>query len=283
MSKEENKETPKLTNEKLLAIVKEVEGTDNVELVTSNTKSATSAGENYSSTVLCIDIEAKVNGDTKEYHWIAKIPPSDPARIPFNRGLKMEEKEISFYKELIPALKNYIKEKGVDIDLNFPNCWYTEFHEDPLKGSIIIMDNMVSRGYTDAVEKKKGLGLDYACMAIAELARLHAASYAYFKSHPGGFSEAIQKHRLVSTDYAFGEPSEDFKKIISNFDVQGKNAAKDLIEAVQEPGQDLLGAFERWTTEVNPTDLQTELFACKFDTFKVLCHGDPWFNNMLFE
>ena len=52
----------------------------------------------------------KVKGETKNYHWMIKLPPGDPARVPLHKAIKAEEKEIGFYDELLSAYKKLISD-----------------------------------------------------------------------------------------------------------------------------------------------------------------------------
>ena len=272
-----------LTKGKVLSILKKVTETDNVDIVDFTVKPGTEAGDNYSSEMTAVDIKAKVNGMEKDFHWMVKVAMNTPDNLVFIRGLRMEETEVNFYKDIIPAWKKLIKERNADIKIGFANCLYTEFHEDPLKGSLIVMENMQGRGFRDAVDKKKGLNLAYVKLVMEELAKLHALAYVQFKSYPGGISEGIEKYKVVATDYAYGEPDPEFIKVKDNFAGESKKNIANVLEAVQVFGQDFAGAYQRFDEEHCTEEYISELVRCKYDTFKTLCHGDLWFNNMLFR
>ena len=60
------------------------------------------AGENYTSSVLRVDITARIGNQTQqEFNWFAKIPGDDIDKRVIFRDMKMEEKEILMYKEVI--------------------------------------------------------------------------------------------------------------------------------------------------------------------------------------
>ena len=115
-----------LTESKILEILKKVTGDKNVEIIELCVKAGIDKGENYSSDFLACDVTAKISGKLNEFHWVAKLPPE--GRMVVHRGTHMEDKEIMMYSDVLPNLKNFLKDK--DIQLHFVTSPYSEFHED---------------------------------------------------------------------------------------------------------------------------------------------------------
>ena len=64
-----------LSEAKLLHILKTHESTEDVVLTSTSKKAGTEVGDNYSGELVRVDLKAKVRGEEREYHWMAKLPP----------------------------------------------------------------------------------------------------------------------------------------------------------------------------------------------------------------
>ena len=127
---------------------------------------------------LRVDFKAMVSGVEKVYHWIGKFPPDSPEQKEFHSGTKMAEKETRAYSELIPDLKKFISDFGLEteIQLNFPPCLYAELEKYEY---YFFRENMKDCGYKEEVNKKLGLDVVHIKLALDELAKLHSISHAY--------------------------------------------------------------------------------------------------------
>ncbi len=127
---------------------------------------------------LRVDSKAVVNGTEKEFHWIGKFPPDSADQKDFHSGTNMGEKETRAYAEFIPDLQKFIKDMGLetDIQLNFPPCLYAELEKDEF---YFFLENMKECGYKEEVNKKLGLDVDHVKLGLDELAKLHSSSHAY--------------------------------------------------------------------------------------------------------
>ena len=67
--------------------------------------------QNVASNMIKIDILADVRFLQKSYHWLVKIPNQDPNRTSFQRAMRTEEKEITFYANLLPEIKKFIAQQ----------------------------------------------------------------------------------------------------------------------------------------------------------------------------
>ena len=91
---------------------------------------------------------------------------------------KFEDNLIIPLTELFPALNQFIKESGLenDIEINFPPCPYAELEEDNF---YFFMENMKEDGYSEEVDKKLGIDAAHIKVVLDELAKFHATSHAY--------------------------------------------------------------------------------------------------------
>ena len=132
------------------------------------------------------------------------------------------------------------------------------------------------------MDKKKGLGASYTLLAMEEMAKFHALGYAYAHSFKGGVEEALQAQEVLATDYFCAKPDPEFKKIMNSFTDTNMSQMLMLIESFQEPGQDFVGQFKKFHEKNGVFTLRDKLFLPNENGFNTFCHGDTWFNNMLF-
>lgn len=117
------------------------------------------------------------------------------------------------------------------------------------------------------VNRKTGLDVNHLKVVMKSLAKLHAASAVL----PSG---TFTNHRQPNI-------SEYFKVFHPLFVNCVKSLADKLSSEKFEGAEKLaikLNGFER-----NMIDKSSEAFMLQADDFGVLCHGDLWLNNLLFE
>ena len=88
------------------------------------------------------------------------------------REIQVEKKETQFYSEVLPKWVDRADKAGIEV--HFCQAPYTEFTEE---GSMIIMENLTKSGYSDAVNKTKGLNMEYVKAVMEELAKFHALGF----------------------------------------------------------------------------------------------------------
>ncbi len=270
-------EHPFLTKEKVLDILQKAEGTKDVVITKYCCSPGTKPGENYSGELVKCDLVARISGTEKAYHWMVKLQLLDNA---FGEEVHLEEKEIYCYDYVLKKWNSMAEEKGASFRLNDIKSPYSEFHGDGGgKRSILVMENMKHLGYEDVADKKKGLSLAHAKLVLEEIARFHALGYVWVKSHPGGIKGGRAANKIFLTDFVFAEPPQDVYNMMKS--TTDKFLA--TVKLVQEPGQNLDKIFEKFMSKVDPFAYFTKLSATNNDLFNVVCHGDLWFNNVLFK
>ncbi len=266
-----------ITRDKLQAILREIEQTETVSILDYSAKPGTETGDNYSGELVECDFTAKVNGVVREYHWMLKLT-LEVATL--TKGTHVEEKEIIFYKDLLPKWNGLAKEKGLSFKINNFLAPYTEFNtDDSGKRSILAMENLQYQGYKDAPNKKKGLTLAHAMLALEEVARFHALGYNYIKSYPGGIEEGLEQNRTFTTDYIIAESKPGPLNVRDASPIW----IRSILKFVEDSGQDLSGIFWKSHEKNNVAQKFKTAFSPNHKGFNVLCHGDLWFNNMLFR
>ena len=280
-----------LTAEKLREILAttEKQKTEDIFILERKIEPGADKGTNFSGEVAAIKITAKICDQMKKYHWFAKLPVDDPTSVAITTATQSEHKEIRFYNHMIPALKQFIADRN--IELNVAPFVYSELYEDQTgnknkkKPNILILENLITADgcYRDPVNKMNGLSLDYTKVALDEIAKLHAVSYAYAKSLPGGVSNAGENLGNLARDFIYTDPCQFLKDLQLHDQPENLAGMRNVLKVCQGPGQDLVGILNHFH-ELN--DIFESRNACyKTDPsgFNVLCHGDPWFNNMLFQ
>ncbi len=273
-----------LTRAKLAHIVKVSQGAESVELLEASLKSLSSMGKNYSGDIVFADLKARVDGSSQNFSWAIKLPPlGSKDRMPIHREFMVERKEIAFYTEILPAWKKLIEEREAGFAITCYDAPYTEFNDDMEKGSLVVMQNLQPRGFEDARDKKHGLDMHHARLALAELAKFHALGYAHLKSYSGGVEEGLKCNELFVTDYLFINPSPTGKAVMQSVNSSMITSMQNLLSSVQEPGQDFVGAFMKAHEKEDVFTFRTKLYRPDTDGFKTVCHGDTHLNNLLFK
>ncbi len=266
-----------LTKQKLHSILQETEGTDAITILQYSAKPGTEVGDNYSGELVKLDFRAQVGESKKEYHWMVKLTSVASTLL---RGTHAEEKEIMFYRDLLLKWNEMAQEKGAKFRLNNYLAPYTEFNpDDSGKRSILAMENLQYYGYEDAPHKKLGLSLDHVKLALEEVAHFHALGYHYIKSYPGGINEGLEKNRTFITDYIVASAAPG----PLNFRNASPGRIRSTLKFIEESGQDLSEIFWKSHEKDDITKRFKEAFSPNADGFNVLCHGDLWFNNLLFR
>ncbi len=146
------------------------------------------------------------------------------------------------------------------------------------------MQNLRHLGYDDVIDKTKGLPLEYARLALEELAKFHALSRAYMRGHPGGMEEGIKANKDFVTDLIFVNPNERTREMWRPMPKNIRDLTEAVASVVRDPGaKDWLDMLDRFDREEGILSRRDSCFAPKEGGFNVICHGDFWFNNMIFK
>lgn len=74
----------------------------------------TAPGENYGSIMLSVDIKIETLQGEEDVHVVAKmVPPNDTVQEIFNTSVTFRN-EIAFYKNIVPTLREFQRENGVE-------------------------------------------------------------------------------------------------------------------------------------------------------------------------
>eukprot|EP00095_Tigriopus_kingsejongensis_P007654 maker-scaffold116_size340332-snap-gene-1.11 protein:Tk07654 transcript:maker-scaffold116_size340332-snap-gene-1.11-mRNA-1 annotation:"GH19368" len=279
-----------LTRAKLTSILEHIHPDSSVTIRDWDVCAGTEKGQNFCADLQACTVTAEVNGVTKDYHWMIKLPLDDPNRIAVNRASHMEEKEIKFLSHLVPNLKDFIAQRQTEIDLAFCRAPYTEYPDevDPeqcQKGSMLVMEHLGHFGFRDCPTRRSGFDLAHVKLILGAVAKMHAVSHAYFKDkYNGDLKSMIQREELYCRDFFSTNPDEVMVGVTEFLRKVMYVSWANSLEKAQKPGQDLPASMKRSMAQDGDFfERRGRLFTPTEGEFNVLNHGDMWFNNMLFK
>jgi hypothetical protein len=91
------------------------------------------------------------------------------------------------------------------------------------------MENLKISGYT-MVDKKKGLDIEHVKMLLDQLSRLHAVSYHFVQTYPGGLENLRKDYDLFFDQGWMSSPNPDMQKQFEDMMTQMYGVATDIIE-----------------------------------------------------
>jgi len=272
---------PAVTEERILRAVKSHERSNNVSIVKLEDASGNVKGEGFMSALVILKVEAIVDGQTKTYSWVIKSMPREVNKAMMSIKLRADEREVNFFGDLLPALKDFLSSKGLpDLLPNFCSVPYSAWTEDD---KVLIMQNLKDEGWRDAINKKEGLDIEHVRAAIKWMATYHAITYAFLEEYEGGLEKAEKDFQIFF--YKFNDLL-DWEKEIEPFRDIGNNSQRAMFKRFEQknPG----GNYETFLEDLIEKHLDMGTAAMKVRDhqkykLKTICHGDPWFNNMMFK
>lgn len=207
---------------------------------------------------------------------MCKLLPNDEDHNKKYDSFELFRREVLVYQKFLPELKKIQLEHGLSYrDLegfwSYPKSYYSEFNEESPEKSLILMEDLT---VDDFITKDmfKPADLQHAKRIFIELGKLHAISFALKTKKPKVFEQFKGLKdlmcRLMTTE--------------SMKDLAPRNIqlASDLFvgEEEQEIKEKVLSLKDDlWQQVAVNLDGQT------VDAFGVVCHGDCWINNVMFN
>jgi len=271
---------PPVTKGRILKAVKSWEATEDAEVEEIVEKEGNAKGEGFMSSLAFITVKAKVKGEDKTYEWVVKSTPREANRANLSENMASDEREVGFYSTLMPMLKKYLEGKGLESLLPMTSAIpYSSWTEGD---KVLIMQDLHSEGWRDAINKKKGLDIHHLREAFKWLGRYHAITASFLEDFPGGEEEAKQQLPLFFYRFSdwpwldktleqFAEPSTaNLRQILGQIDERrpGGERVERLNDLIKDIGLMKLVMQQRDEQEFH---------------LKTIGHCDPWFNNMMFR
>ncbi|KRT86693.1 phosphotransferase, partial [Oryctes borbonicus] len=231
-------------------------------------------GENYGSVLLSLKIKVKNrNNQEEDIYCVAKmLPPNEILREYFNTSVTFET-EVIHYNTVMPTLKNFGKEMGVDTLANFcVTCLGARISLDPKSNiadddAVFVLENLKMQGYTVG-DRFTGFDIETTKSVLESLARMHAACLGIKFKKPDVFKAKI----LPNLEKGMGFIAND--NLLDNLvNTVKKYAAK---SPACIPLLDRIGAGVRRMKD-------TFVYSKSKEPFASLVHTDLWVNNVLIK
>lgn len=249
---------------------------DDLQMYVKNTKlidpkfhitEGTNKGDNYVGLIYRVTIEGIENGETKNIKLILKTTRTSNSLLPSTRITKMFQREIFFYREILPIFEKTLKEHGEIVYRSlFPTLYYT--NDEPGK-EVLLLENLTQQGFV--MKNSKILDYSHATLALQCLGEFHAYSFITRLANPTDFNKLKQMEEPVFFPQSHNDDG-DIVKNLSNIVIK---ALIDEDRHYSERVQQFLD-----NTQQNMIDATDGKAA---EPYAVVNHGDTWTNNMLFR
>jgi hypothetical protein len=234
----------------------------------------TETGLDVGSGLVGIIYRVVVNGaDSRSLSLIAKIPPANKARRTQLGAIKLFQREVYMYNEVLPAFVEFQHEYGItDEDVGFygfPKCYYAHYDEEREEAAII-MEDLTLAGFK-SLDKHEIPDFQHSRRLFIELGHFHATSIAF-------------KHRKADV-------FEKFRKLHDiTKDISAESVINPMIQYNLERAMDTLLPHEEYKKEklvgLKESMIRT-LFECTSgeaaEPLSVINHGDCWISNTLYK
>ncbi|XP_011702312.1 PREDICTED: uncharacterized protein LOC105458579 [Wasmannia auropunctata] len=231
---------------------------------------ATNKGDNYVSVVYRATIEGIQGGEVKKIQLILKTTSQTYDSNEFlnsNRVTKLFQREIFFYREVLPIFKQTFWEHGGTID-RFPILHDVN---DESGKEILLLENLTPQGFVMA--KSKIMDYPHLSLAMRCLGEFHAYSFITRAANPASFEKLQrieeplfneQSDRNENDESMMKTVIETIFKILANEDKHYSERYQQFLENMQQ-------------CMIDATDGKAA------EPYAVVNHGDYWTNNMLFK
>ncbi|XP_042874594.1 uncharacterized protein LOC122254789 [Penaeus japonicus] len=225
----------------------------------------TKLGDNYASVVTSVVVGFTREGTESQTSYVVKINPCHGFQNMEKATNIGFVKETEFYGKLLPQLNSALEEAGLK-PLCFPAYYYSYLE---LGKELFFLEDLRQRGYK-MFDRRKGLDVAHASLVLKELAKLHAASLLLQKKNPEYFKGT---HLHMDWANAFND-AVDVGMMFGGY----LDNAVTMLENIGG-----YGGVIKWIQSIKPNI--REIFEKELEPSKyhVLCHGDPWNNNLLFR
>lgn len=238
-------------------------------------RKATKPGESFNAELILLDVDAEVksgeeatngNAQDKEYNLVVKFLAGDALTCEIIKRCEYQIKEFKMYSEVVHELNKFQADHANnEYSLNLPNYIYGKCTE---KEYVLVMENVKVLGY-ETNPKREGIDFHHAKLAVNHVARLHAVSYAYDKSH--NFLEKYPCFKFSDAISMFFKPVVWASLANSITFLKSKKGYEDMVHKLETGKTTLPVKFAAlWD------DQSRHKFLC-------LTHGDFWNSNLMYK
>lgn len=200
------------------------------------------------------------------FHLVLKFPSVDPLTREMNHRFKTDLTEYLMYSEVIQEL-NKFKTAHVpeEPEISIPRLLFGKYTD---KASVLVMDNIKVLGY-DSSDKRKGLDREHLKMALDQLARLHALSYAHIKST----SDSKKKYEWLRCTQEYMKRFALMVGAMMECSVRYLKTREDVGDVAKRYEANMSSLLQQAIASLASTE----------HTIQCLVHGDFWNNNFMFR
>ena len=239
------------------AALQEAEKTRNVEILEITTGACTSSGLQET---LPVHITATVRGRERVFDWSAKISSSSQAAVELSQELKLWEKEIYLYRELLPTLELRSNLAHLEVPAH-PDLVYSVLSDS---SSALLMTDLATAGFSPASSSLE-VEVELVELVVSWLAGLHAHSFAHFNSRTGCPPPGL----LLDSVPLAGRK------------VSSEESLLELVASSQAPHSDYSSRLASLFQSEEYLAMCRKVFGGREGKFCTVCHGAPWLENCL--
>lgn len=231
-------------------------------------------GDGFMATMMGVTLRGQQyhNGTKLNYELplMCKLLPESVSRQETFSSQVLFEREVYFYKTILPIFIQFLEEKNVNVDDEFsfyPKC-FVALSEPMLDHHLIVMDNLKSQGYE--LWKTVPIDFDAVGKVLTELGKFHAVSFAMYDQRKEIFDKHFKLHEPFLDMFRGNGAAERMVSgaIQQTIDVLEDKQEIEIMRRVKDN-------YEIWLKEYLNSDAAGR--------FCVLNHGDLWNNNMMFK
>lgn len=242
---------------------------------TSELNAGSKHGDNFLGVLTSVTIigPRRINGTTTtdKLHLLCKLAPTNVARRAEFHSEEVFEREVFAYNKLLPLFADFQREKGLSKNEcfnSYPKCYAAVANIE--KGELVlIMEDLRPKRY-EMWPKAIPFTAQHSFGVVEHLAKLHAISFALKDQRPDEYKKLRNLDDLLTNVFIK-------KGGMAKMMYMGHNKLIPALSNVQH--KQIVHEIK-----TNMPELFEDCFrdgAC--DPFGVICHGDPWINNILFQ
>ncbi|XP_058447777.1 uncharacterized protein LOC131428120 isoform X1 [Malaya genurostris] len=229
-------------------------------------------GDNYMSIIKRILVRGKRrkwNGKCKDF-FVSLIYKRQITSLQRRKLFRADEafaNEINAYTQLVPVLRKFSRDR-----LPFPSCIYAGTDTD---GDLIVLQDLWRSGYR-MEDRRKSLSYRQCRTVVRELANFHAVSLAMKQVQPVLFHTMKEK----VTEIVYNDEAAEFYK--HSLETSLRGTLDSLHYSNKNGNLDVpIKAIERLSGRLY--SIMSSMVRNSHEPWNVLCHGDTWVNNLMFN
>lgn len=229
-------------------------------------------GDNYIGLIYRVIVTGlNFKGATVKLSLIAKLAPENKIRREKYQVEDCFAREKLTYESVLPEMTKIQKQQNISSDDRFISdmkCYRISTEKGK---ECILMEDITTKGY-QMWDRNKPLDLDHAVLAMQQLGKFHAISFALKDQKPELFKKFSNLEDVVFSN------EEYFTDLIPYFNLFIDKAI-DTLDDNEIGARDKMQEFKKHFMKIMFDGVKASLA----EPYAVVCHGDCWTNNMMFK